>query len=113
MSSTPSSSSQGQSGRRAIKTQTKTKVEVKKREVKTGVDGASGSVPAGTSPTPAIPSPQVPAVPAAPSVYKLPSGGTVRLRPRGAEEGEDQGLESRQSKVSESILRRMIYQTSG
>ena len=57
MTHTPGSSSQGQSGLKAIKTQTKTKFEVKKREVKTGVGGASGPVSAGSSPTPVTPAP--------------------------------------------------------
>ena len=60
-----------------------------------GVGGASGPLSTGSSPTLETPVP-VPAVPAAPRVYNLPSGGIVRLRPRKAGDGEDQ--EARPSK---------------
>ena len=90
---TPSSSSQPSSGSKA-----KTKFEKKKREVKTRVGDAIGSEPEGISPTPVEVQPPAPVIPVASKVYRLPSGGTVRLRPRGPEDGEDQGPESRPSK---------------
>ena len=66
--------------------------------MRTRVGDASGSVPAGVSPTPVDPPQPTPVAPVPSRVYRLPSGGTVRLRPRDTEDGKDQGPESRPSK---------------
>ncbi len=85
-SHTPTSSSQAPSSSKV-----KTKFETKRKEVKTRVGDATGSASGGITPTPEDPHPQNPVVPVASRVYHLPSGGTVRLRPRGPEDGEDRG----------------------
>ena len=93
MSSTPSSSSQGGSSAKVIDKHLKTKPGVRKREARIEAGDASGAIPAG-SPAPT----STRDVKVDPKVYKLPSGGTVRLRPRIPEDREEPEGESRPSK---------------
>ena len=82
-SHTPSSSS-SQTPPNSSNIKVKSKFDSKKKEVRIKSEVASGVAPTGP-PLPIAEDPQ-PRIPVTPQVYQMPSGRTVRLRPRGEEE---------------------------
>ena len=90
-SSTPGSSSSrpppvygGVPNQSSSSIKVRTKFDSKKKEVRVQGEVSGGDAPAGP-PQPVNEDPQ-PRIPVAPQVYQMPSGRTVRLRPRGEDE---------------------------